>query len=81
MADKQKTSLERLMDPRLDPVRMTKEAAVNRISNLVYEATALFERLEGAGLVRGNGHHMRQKVAAFAQEMVEERWKGPVDHG
>jgi hypothetical protein len=72
-------SLERMMDPRLDPVQMTKEAAVARIGNLVYEATALFERLEGADLVWGNGHHARQKIAAFAQHMIAERWRGPTE--
>ena len=50
------------------------ELAKAEMRNRVYEAAILFERLENAGKVRGNGHHMAQKVAAFAVEMVAERW-------
>jgi phosphotransacetylase len=56
---------------------MTLEEAQAKIQNEVYAATLILEKLEVAGLVTGNGHHMRQKVAAFASEMVKERWTGP----
>lgn len=72
-------SLAQALDPRLKPATMAKDEAASRLSNLVYEATELFERLEGAGLIRGNGHHMRQKVAKFATDLLEERWVGPSD--
>lgn len=53
---------------------MTEDQAVNFIENAVYEAGALFERLEGVNKVRGNGHHMRQNIAAKAGELMRERW-------
>ena len=53
-----------------DYTTMSDDEAVRRIENSVYEATALFERMEGAGRFEGNGHHARQKAAAaIAQEM------------
>lgn len=50
------------------------EEAKVEISNSVYEATSLFEFLENAGKIRGNGHHMQQRIALFAAELMEERW-------
>ncbi|KKN43549.1 hypothetical protein LCGC14_0701960 [marine sediment metagenome] len=64
-------------DPRNRPVRMSFDEARARISNAVYEATALLERLEGAGLVFGNCHHVRQHIAGEAVKMLKERWRGP----
>ena len=52
------------------------EDAVGRIENMVYGASELFELLEFAGPVRGNGHHIRQQVAAFAGNLMRERWIG-----
>lgn len=63
-----------MLDPRDSPVVMTLQEAVAEIGNAVYAATDLYERLEGAGLINGNGHHMRQKVADFAQELLRQRW-------
>lgn len=53
---------------------MTEDQAVNFIENAVYEASALFERLEWVNKVRGNGHHIRQNIAAKAGELMRERW-------
>lgn len=44
------------------------------IENAVYAAALLFESLENAGQIRGNGHHMAQSVAAFASALLRERW-------
>ena len=67
-------TLPMLLDPRNRPLRIPLSQAKCRIENAVYVATELFERLEGAGLVWGNGHHMRQKIAKMAADLVEERW-------
>ena len=53
---------------------ISKEDAAAEIANSVYEATSLYETLEYKRKVRGNGHHIRQKVAAFAVSLMEERW-------
>ena len=54
---------------------MDLETACAEISNSVYEATLLFEKLEFTDRkIRGNGHHIRQKVAMFAKELMKERW-------
>lgn len=56
----------------------TLEEAEARLSTAVYAATRLFEDLENAGLVGGNGHHLRQAVATFTVEKLKERWQAPV---
>ena len=57
--------------------RFTEAAEAEAVmGNMVYQSTALFERLEGAGLIRGNGHHMSQQVAKFATDLLKERWEG-----
>jgi len=53
---------------------MDLESAKSEMCNRVYEAAILFERFENAGKVRGNGHHMAQEVAGFAEKMMAERW-------
>ena len=63
-----------MFDPRKSPVVLTLEEALSEIGNATYTATDLYERLEGSGLVHGNGHHMRQKVAEFAKQLLRERW-------
>jgi hypothetical protein len=45
------------------------------LSNRVYEASLLIERLENAGRVFGNGHHAAQKIAEFASNDLKSRWK------
>lgn len=63
----------RLFDP--DFLRaMTEDEAVAIISNMVYQASHLFERLESVRKVRGNGHHMMQQIAESAQNLMRERW-------
>tara|TARA_Y100000034_G_scaffold123822_1_gene171164 strand:+ start:1440 stop:1655 length:216 start_codon:yes stop_codon:yes gene_type:complete len=45
------------------------------IKNAAYDAVIVFyEGLEHRGRVRGNGHHMAQKIAAAASELLRERW-------
>lgn len=78
------TNLERLkkaVDPRTRPVQLTLEEACSQMSNAVYASTALFEQLEGAGLIFGNGHHARQLVAQFAVKEIRERWNKSEDKG
>lgn len=53
---------------------MPLEKAIAEITNEIYEATALFEFLEHKGKIFGNGHHMRQKVSKFAEDLMRERW-------
>jgi len=53
---------------------MTLDEAKNIIGQEIYDNSHLFERLEGVGKVRGNGHHIMQKMASLAQEMMVERW-------
>jgi hypothetical protein len=50
------------------------EFARAEISNRVYEAARLFETLECAKRVRGNGHHLAQDVAGYAAQRLEDRW-------
>jgi 20S proteasome alpha/beta subunit len=57
--------------------RLTKDQAIDLIENAVYDTCHLFERLEGVNKVYGNGHHMMQKVAEFAGNLMKERWKDP----
>ena len=49
---------------------MSSESACASLSTDVYKATELFEQLESAQLVSGNGHHARQHVAYRAVEML-----------
>jgi hypothetical protein len=59
---------------------MTLEGAKTHLGNLVYQAAIFYERLENAGKLHGNGHHMAQNISAKAQELLEERWlKGEDD--
>lgn len=52
------------------------EEAKADISTKVYAVVApIFEALEHAKLIHGNGHHMAQRVAAEAEKLVQERWK------
>ena len=53
---------------------MDLESAKAEMCNRVYEAAILFERFENARKVHGNGHHMAQSVAAFAEKLMAERW-------
>ena len=54
---------------------MSKREAQKAIANDVYASCALLEHLADVGNLKGGGHHMRQKVAAFASDLMGERWK------
>lgn len=77
MAEKKRRDLEEAMDPRLRPAQMTLADARTELSNAVYMSTELLERLEGAGLVSTNAHHLRQEVARLAVDLLERFWTGP----
>lgn len=36
----------------------------------------MIERMERAGKIRANGHHIRQKIAMFAEELIDDTWAG-----
>ena len=55
--------------------KMSQRNAEVEIVNNVYSACLLFERLEDAGKIRGNGHHMAQEIAQKAEDLMKERWK------
>ncbi len=45
------------------------------LQKAVYEATRLIEKCEKAGLIYGNGHHIRQGIADYAKSTLRMRWK------
>jgi len=53
---------------------MSLKEAKNNICNDVYEGSRIIESLEMKGKISGNGHHIRQKIAAYAEKIMEERW-------
>jgi len=53
---------------------MSLEEAKNIISEETYTHSRLIELLENVGKIRGNGHHIRQKIAANAENLLKERW-------
>ena len=55
MAVKKVRDLDEAMDPRLSPAQMTLDDARSELSNAVYAATEIIERLEAAALIAGNG--------------------------
>ncbi len=54
--------------------KMSLEDAKSILSEKVYENTRLIELLEGVGKIKGNGHHIRQKLSADVEKILEERW-------
>lgn len=50
-----------------------------RVTNEIYYASLIFERLEDAGLIRGNGHHIAQAMSEAAKKELEERWRKDKD--
>jgi len=54
---------------------LSREDLAAELSNAVYAATALLERMEDAGRILGNGHHKRQRVTAFAVEEMLHSWR------
>lgn len=56
---------------------LTLDQAETEVVNAIYAAALIFERLEHAGVVRGNGHHMAQEMSAAAEKLLRERWIAP----
>ena len=54
---------------------MTLDRAISEIGNAVYAACGMYEELEFAGSVVGNGHHMRQYAAEAAMKILFKQWK------
>lgn len=61
--------------------KMTLQDAEAELKNRVYDATRLIEELEykkasdGRKRIRGNGHHLRQEIAAFAVKLLRKQWE------
>lgn len=62
-----------------DDAEWTLANAEAELTNAVYQATAIFEKLERAGKIVGNGHHIRQKIAQQVVANLNDRWMGVVD--
>jgi len=54
--------------------KMSLEKTIVELTNEVYDATALFELMEHRGKIIGNGHHIRQKISKFAEDLMRNRW-------
>jgi len=54
---------------------MTKDEAINEIGNRVYEASLLFEELEGSIGLPCNGHHQAQEIARYAQDRMKKLYE------
>ena len=53
----------------------SKEGAKAEVSNRAYQAVVgIFEGGEHLRKLRGNGHHMAQRVAKVAADLMDERW-------
>lgn len=60
---------------------MTKDQLETHIKHLMFEATQIFEILEGFGIIRGNGHHARMSFAESAVVDFRDRWIDKTDDG
>ena len=45
------------------------------IYDTVFRACRLFEKLEMAGKIHGNGKFAAQEIAEYAKNLLEKRWK------
>ena len=54
---------------------MNLDTARDEVCGAIYEASGLFEILEGKGKIYGNGHHIRQELSRFAMQLMEDYWK------
>jgi hypothetical protein len=43
------------------------------VGNAIYAAALIFEALEGAGRIHGNGHHIAQEIATYSKKIFKER--------
>ena len=60
-------------------VEMTLKDAQTELSNELYAASRIIERLErvnGVKRISGNSHHIRQKIAEFGMDLLAGRWLG-----
>lgn len=55
---------------------MNREEAESWAEGLMYAtAQRIFENLEHAGRLDGSGHHLAQRFATSARDIVRERWR------
>ena len=54
---------------------MNKEQAVRYLANAIYKVAIIFEKWEHEGKVQGNGHHIAQDIAAYAEHVVQQRYE------
>jgi hypothetical protein len=59
--------------------RVSKDTASMIIYDNIFRACQLFEKLEAAGKLHGNGKFCAQEIAEHAKKLLEERWKNE-DH-
>lgn len=62
-----------LLNPKFSNKEKRERLAVD-LGNNIYAAAWLYEALEYKGVILGNGHHIRQKLVAMAEELFNERW-------
>lgn len=55
--------------------KMSKTDLEAELSNRVYAAAILLEKMENAGRIVGNGHHKAQTVVARAIEEMRFAWR------
>lgn len=71
--------MKKYSDEELQSMSIDDASAV--VINQVYKATRIIEDLEyckssnGWKRIRGNGHHIRQEIAEFAEKLLKERWE------
>ena len=54
---------------------MTKQQAADYLSDAIYKVAIIFETWEAEGKVKGNGHHIAQDIAAYAEHVVQQRYE------
>ena len=50
------------------------EKVAKEVERIIYEVALIFEKLEDAQVIHGNGHHMAQNLAGEAGQEIRERW-------
>ncbi len=54
--------------------KMNFEEIEEIVGKTMYRAGSIFEFLEGAGKIYGNGHHIAQKISEDATNLLKKRW-------
>jgi hypothetical protein len=54
--------------------KLSLEEIQNLVANHIYKAALVFERLENAGKIKGNGHHIAQTYGEEAKMTIINRW-------